>query len=91
MRKPRDRSRMTPSQRAWDTQNNPDVEPVNLTQRQKLAHLYRNLYRLGFGPFAAINADAEGAGEEYFAAEKTLRTLCERLEAQPCQPAKQST
>ncbi|MBP8124947.1 MAG: hypothetical protein KAZ26_20050 [Caldilineaceae bacterium] len=74
---------MTPQKKAWDTRRNPiNVAPV-LDQRPKLAHFYRTLYALGFGPFAGRNAEAEGVGAEWVQAEAAMQKLCERLEAQP--------
>lgn len=79
----RNRSRMTPAQKQWDTINNPTGSAPVLDGRQRLGHLYRNLYRLGFGPFAQDNAKAHGAGHEYRVAQAALLGLVERLEAAP--------
>lgn len=76
----RNRDRMTPAQKAWDTRHNTPDTSAPLTRTQRLATLYRNLYRLGFGPFALDNAQAAGVGHEYRVAQAALLALVERLE-----------
>lgn len=78
---PRHRSQMTPAQKQWDTINNPTRTAPVLTQRQRLAWLYRNLLRLGFGPYAQRNAAAHGAEHHYKVAHAALLGLIERLES----------
>jgi hypothetical protein len=70
---------MTPAQKQWDTINQPDETPEK-SPREKRAHLYRALYRLGFGPFSERNTAAVGARHEYVVAQAAMMQLIKKLE-----------
>ena len=78
--KRRDRSRMTPAQKQWDTINNPDAPQPERTQRERQAFFYGQLVRLGFSPFGERNAADLGVAHEYRVAQAALVGLVKVLE-----------
>ena len=79
----RDRSKMTPRQKQWDTINNPSVSQTELTFPQRQRLFYRMLFQLGFArPFAEGNAQRCGMHAEFMAARAAMRLLLVQLDEQ---------
>ncbi len=84
--KPRDRSRMTPSQKAWDTANRGNYQPwargLTETQREarQLHSLYSHVLATYCNPQAAANYEAITGRADVRSVAAILTTMLERLE-----------
>ena len=77
----RDRSKMAPRQKQWDTIRYSAASQPELTFPQRQRLFYRTLFQMGFArPFAEANAQRCGAHTEFTAACAAMRQLLARLD-----------
>ncbi len=87
MLRTRDRSRMTRSQKAWDTANRGNYRPwpagLSQTQRQarQLHSLYSHVLTTYCNPQAAANYEGLTGQDEISSIATQLRTILQKLEA----------
>lgn len=87
MTRTRDRSRMTPSQKAWNTANRGNYQPwpagLSPTQREarQLHSLYSHVMNTYFGPQPAANYEALTGRADVRSIGAVLATMLQRLEA----------
>ncbi len=87
MPRTRDRSRMTPSQKAWDTANRGNYRPwpAGLSQAQREARqlhsLYSHVLATYCNPQAAANIEELTGQDDIISIAAHLRTILQKLEA----------